>query len=47
VQKDHHRHEPLGGEELGEVEAVVRQAVDGESPWLGFLLEDEQQSLAS
>ena len=46
VEEDHHRHHALGREELGELEAVVGQAMDGEPARLRLLLEDEQQRLA-
>jgi len=34
VQKDDHRDYPIGADELGEVQAIVGQAVDGEAPRL-------------
>jgi hypothetical protein len=46
VQEDHHRHHPLRVQQLGQIQAVMREPVNGEPAGLGLLLEHEQDRLA-
>ena len=46
IQKNHHRHHPVGLAQLGQVEAVMGQAVDIEAPGGALLFENKEQRLA-
>ena len=47
AQEDGARHHAVGLEQFGEVEAVVRQPVQGEAPPVGFFFEREQDRLTA
>jgi hypothetical protein len=43
MQKDHDRNDPVGPAQIGQIQTVVRQAMEREALGLGLFLEHEQQ----